>query len=111
MISTNKELQHLIQIVDKARICAGHPDDRFIKMLEKRKTKAINHTDESVAATIDVNLPVVLNGMTYTRTVRTQSCDILVARSKCTSCVKYRPVLRALFTKESKKTEEVYLCT
>ena len=83
--------------MDKARICPGHPDDRFIEMIEKCLI--------SVATTIDSALPVVLNGTTYIRAVRTQSCDILVVGSKCATCVKYRSVLRALFNKESKKRD------
>ena len=44
----------------------------------------------------------VLNGETYSQTVRSSSCELLIHGAKCSSCVAYRDPLRVLFNRWNK---------
>ena len=91
----------LISIVDKLKVCAGHPEKKFIDFVTSRKGKLLNKTGD-VTATID-EFVVSLNGEVYERTVRTASCELLIHGQKCVSCSMYRRTLRVLHDRWSKR--------
>ena len=92
-------LNMLVLLLDKSRICAGNPDEKFISMLQsKKQCQLLSKDAKSVIARVDDFLPVTLNGKEYGSTVRVSTCEMLVHGSKCASCVSYRDhSLRALY--------------
>ena len=100
--STNaEELARLLNLLDGLHICAGHPEDHFVRMLLAKKSKTLSHNGK-VAAYVD-NTRVELNGQTYLRTVRTSGCEITSNLVKCLPCSKYRSNLRSMYYKWSKR--------
>ena len=100
---TSASLAKLVDILDMASICPGHPDDNFLKMADSRKGKFTSVSEEVVAFTDD-HIPVTFNGSTFSRTLRTAACDILVHGGKCDACTAYRPQLRSMYSRWSRKT-------
>ena len=94
-IDTKTALNQLLKLVDTLNICAGHPDQHFLKLADSRKGKFLS-VAQSTIATLDANYPIVLNGQICSRTIRTTSCEILIHGSKCEACRKYRPSLRSM---------------
>ena len=43
------DLHHLLSAVDKLRVCAGHPDQQFIDMVEARKGKLYSPSGDTAA--------------------------------------------------------------
>ena len=39
LILNSESLQHLVEVLDNANACAGHPDDKFVKMMQTKKGK------------------------------------------------------------------------
>ena len=89
-----ESLQRLVDILDKATLCAGHPDDKFVRMMQSKKGRRLSTADGQTAAYLDENI-VTLNGQQYPCTVRSATCEILCCGSKCQSCVSYRDRLHA----------------
>ena len=106
-------------------MCPGHPDERFLNLADAKKGKFLSSSGD-IQAYVDRNGSVRLNGATYTSTVRTQRCQLLVRGAvKCSCCVNYRPTLRCMYhrwrkqqmkspsvvTSTSSHTNERYLST
>ena len=66
-------LQLLLSTIDNLHVCAGHPDAHFLEMAEAKKgtLKSING---SVAAYVDNNAPVEVDGKSYIKTLRSSGC-------------------------------------
>ena len=92
-------LQHLIHVLDTSTICAGHPDEKYVSMLEAKKGKRVIASDGCTSAYLDEQGQVTLNGHLYPFTVRSAGCEILCHGSKCHSCMSYRSVLRTMHTR------------
>ena len=54
-------LNHLLSTIDHLHVCAGHPDENFLRMVEDKKGKLIS-VKGTVAAYIDTNAYVELPG-------------------------------------------------
>ena len=54
-------------------------------------------------ACLETGFPVTLNGDVYYQTIRTTQCSLLVGQGKCSACKTYRPRLRAMWSRWSKK--------
>ena len=75
---------------------AGHPDQHFVDMVEARKEKLFTASG-TIAAFLDKSFQVALHGHSCLATVRMSGCQILCSTVKCTHCVGYRDVLRAMY--------------
>ena len=91
-----KSLLRLLDILETTRVCAGHPDEKFLTMSDSRKKKLD-------AVFVDDFCAVELNGMWFLRTVRSNDCHMLVHGTKCPACVKQRNNLRAKFNRWQKQ--------
>ena len=70
-------LSALLQTLDDCKICAGHPDNEFVSLLEKRKGKSISCGGHK-SAYLDRSIPVAdFDGATVSVTVRSSSCEII----------------------------------
>ena len=76
-------LQHLIHVLDTSTICAGHPDEKYVSMLEAKKGKRVIASDGCTSAYLDEQGQVTLNGHVYSFTVRSAGCEIVCHGSKC----------------------------
>ena len=102
MTIDSASLKRLIDIVDTASICPGHPDELFVKMAVSHKGKLVSVSGE-VVGFLDDHIPANVNGSTFSKTVRTVACDVLVHGAKCDTCKEYRPQLRAMYSRWSRK--------
>ena len=89
-------LNHLLSTIDHLHVCAGHPDENFLRMVEDKKGKLIS-VKGTVAAYIDTNAYVELNGQTYATTLRHSKCQLLTSAKKCIVCVNYRATVRSIY--------------
>ena len=98
-------MPQLISLLDRVSVCPGNPDSHFLAMADARKGKF-------PTAAIDESIPVIINGKTHSRTVRTNSCQIVVAVSdtRCSSCKSYRNQLRATYSRWLKKSPTLKKC-
>ena len=95
-------LQKLISILDEACICPGNPDSQFLPMATAHKGVFVSGSGEEKAR-LEKDFQVILNGDVYHQTIRTATCSLLVGQGKCSSCKSYRPQLRAMYSRWSKK--------
>lgn len=93
-------LQQLLSTIDRLNVCAGHPDAHFLEMMEAKKGSLKSATG-SVAAYVDANAAVKLNGQSYSKPLRSTSCQLLSSASKCPVCVSYRVTIRATYHRYS----------
>ena len=85
-------------MVDHLNVCPGHPDEKFVGFL-RRKKGLLRSRNGDVTASLDNHAPVLLNGVSYTETVRTTSCELLVQGIKYCSCLNFRPTLRSSYNR------------
>ena len=97
-------LQKLMLAADACTICPGNPDSHFVTMCEARKDQFVSVKGE-VTAYNDKNCIIDFGGKQYSRTVRTSNCSIGVTRGRCKSCAKFRPSLRARYSRWKKKSQ------
>ena len=95
---TPNSLSQLLNIVDHLNVCPGHPDEKFVGFL-RRKNGVLRSQNGDVMALQDNHAPVLLNGVSYTDTVRTTSCELLFQGIKCCSCLNFRPTLRSSYNR------------
>ena len=95
-------LQKLISILDEACICPGNPNDQILPMATAHKGVFVSGSGEEKAR-LEKDFQVILNGDVYHQTIRTTTCSLLVSQGKCSSCKSYRPQLRAMCSRWSKK--------
>ena len=98
-------LSQLLQLVEGSNVCPGNPDERFVELVSSKKGSKITSGDECTKAFIDDGYDVNFKGKVYTATVRTTSCTILTPGAKCLSCNQYRPLLRSLHSRWSRKSK------
>ena len=96
-------IQLLLTVLDTVLVCAGHPDEHLVEMAKAKKGTLLSKNDKEVHAALDSTAAVYLNGVTYTETIRSTSCQLLVYGSKCTSCVAYRNTLRSIYNQWKRK--------
>ena len=101
-ILTSPDLHKLICTLDVATICPGNPDDQYAPMVTAHKDVFMSAKGEEMAR-LETGFPVTLNGDVYYRTIRTTQCSLLVGQGKCSACKTYRPRLRAMWSRWSKK--------
>ena len=94
-INTKAALNQLLKLVDTLNICASHPDQHFLDLVDSRKGKFRSIRNNTVAFT-DTTYPISLNGEVYSWSIRTTACEVLVHGPKCEACKKYRSALRSL---------------
>ena len=99
-IEKKADIRRLFAILSGANVCAGHPDDKFIKMLNAKRRSSSGESSPY----LDSYASVQLNECTYSQTVRSPSCEMLSQGPKCPSCVEYRSVLRSAHNRWSKTT-------
>jgi len=92
-ILNSKTLSLMLIKVDRLSICAGQPDEHFVRMVAAKKGKVLSQ-DGKVAAYVDSD--------TCPRTVRTVDCELLSPTTKCQSCKAYRANLRSMYSRWSK---------
>lgn len=88
-------LKRLLTVVDKSKVCVGHPESNFVSMLKSRKGE-IKTADGAQTAYLDT-MTVHLDGNVYSETVRSANCELITHELKCGGCVGYRNTLRALY--------------
>ena len=96
-------IQLLLTVLDTALVCAGHPDEHLVEMAKVKKGTLLSKNGKEVHAALDSTAAVYLNGVTYTETIRSTSCQLLVYGSKCTSCVAYHNTLRSIYNQWKRK--------
>ena len=95
-------LQKLISILDEACICPGNPNDQILPMATAHKGVFVSGSGGEKAR-LEKDFQVILNGDVYHQTIRTTTRSLLVSQGKCNSCKSYRPQLRAMCSRWSKK--------
>ena len=97
-ISSSTTLNRLINTLHTGSICIGNPD--FVSVVRQSINTQLS------AAFID-NLSVSdSKGTTYTETVRTSSCEMLLTSevaARCSACSKYRGALRSIRSRQVKR--------
>ena len=78
-------LQRLLRAVDSLHVCAGHPEEEYVSLVEARKGKVRRGTSTKESAAIDEYFPVELNGQVYSKTVRSSDCEMIVHDVKCSA--------------------------
>lgn len=102
VITSYEGIPQLLSQLDQLRVCPGHPDPHFVAMVNTRKGK-ITSASGDIAAYVDANCAVELNGQTYNETIRSSRCHLLIRGMKCSECVSYRDTLRSIHHRWSKK--------
>ena len=72
-------------------------DEHLVEMAKAKKGTLLSKNGKEVHAALNSTAAVYLNGVTYTETIRSTSCQLLVHGSKCTSCIAYRNTLRSIY--------------
>ena len=60
-------------------------DEHLVEMAKAKKGTLLSENGKEVHAALNSTAAVYLNGVTYTKTIRSTSCQLLVHGSKCTS--------------------------
>ena len=60
-----------------------------------------------MAAVFEDDFPITMGGERYSSTIRTTGCHLLVHGTKCESCQDYRPLLRAMHSRWTRRSTEV----
>lgn len=99
---TNESFLSLISVLEHSCVCPGHPDERFISMIEAKKGRLLSR-DKSEASHIDNFAPVSIDDKVYYKTVRCSGCELLVHKGKCSACIHYRGTLRKIYHRWQKQ--------
>ena len=90
-------------MLDTARVCPGNPEEHFIPLAEAHKGE-FKTSSGQVKARVEKGFCVEANGNVYLQTIRTTSCSLLVGQGTCSSCKSYRPQLRSMHSRFTKKS-------
>ena len=85
---TSDSLVDLLNLVDKISICAGQPHNHYIKMVSAKRG-LLKLQDGSTMADVDDYASVKMNGYLFSKTIRTNKCELLIHGVKCNSCSTY----------------------
>ena len=100
---TQSTLHKLLSFVEKCKVCPGHPDLKFVKMVKERKGVLLSQA-QTIAAQVDDYSPVFFQGESFMSTVRISTCELLNAKAiRCAACKKYRNSLRSIYHRWSKQ--------
>ena len=93
-ITSFAQLESLCNSLSTMKICSGNNDESFLKLLDKRGGLIMNN--KSVTAFLDKN--------PHSTTVRHINCPLICVdrESRCSSCLQYRPTLRAMHSRSEK---------
>lgn len=94
-------LNHLLTVINKSKVCVGHPDKNFVSMLNSRKGE-IKTADGVQSAYLDQSMTVSMDGQSYSETVRSAKCELITHGVRCSECVNYRSTLRSLYQRWQK---------
>ena len=86
------DLHHLLSTVDKLHVCACHPDQQFVDMVEAREGKQNSPSGDTTAFVDRKILP-------------SNTCEMLTFSVKCAPCVRYRGTLRAIHHRWSRNKQ------
>ena len=75
----------MLSILDTSNICAGHPEEDYIRMVESRRGKVVALVDTS---------PFTVEGKIFDKTIQSSACEVIVKSKKCSACVSIRGTLR-----------------
>ena len=95
-------LKALVSLLDRLKVCPGHPDKKFVEMVEAKKGKLYSPAG-SLNPYLDKNAAVRLNGIGYGATVRSKGCTIVTPGVCCTECTRYRDALRSVLHRWQKR--------
>ena len=95
-ISSPEDINGILTLLDSLVLCSGHPDSHLVEMATSRK-----HFEARTAAFVDSQSDYNIGSETYSTTVRTKSCSMLVSTQsrKCSACVRYRSTLRTMYNR------------
>ena len=100
---TQSTLHKLLSFVEKCKVCPGHPDLKFVKMVKERKGVLLSQA-QTIAAQVDDYSPVFFQGESFMSTVRISTCELLNAKAiRCAACKKYCNSLRSIYHRWSKQ--------
>lgn len=96
-LTTIDSFSLLVKLLNSLHICSGNQDRKYTEMCEAKGGKLCSHTGKVVAYL----------HRTYQKTVRPQSCMLLIEgkKARCEECVSYRYNLRSIYTNYMKKKE------
>ena len=104
-IESTDLIHQLLSKIDRLRVCAGHPDQHFIEMVQAKSKKGeLLSSTGTMTGYIDRAAPVDMNGQTFSVTLRSSSCQLLTPTTKCPVCVAYRDTVRSMHHRWVKKT-------
>ena len=98
--------QVLLTTLDDSHVCPCNPDSNFIEMARSYRGTFVS-VSGSVKGKLDDAFSVAVGGETFSRTVRTASCTLLVKGGRCTACRAYRGQLRAMYRRWSTRRSQV----
>ena len=106
-VDTDKDLAELIRCVDRAVLCPGNPEEKFVTAckLKGGEMKGARGLGDTVAY-VDNSPAVDAGGKLYQCTVRRVDCDVLCERtgqypSRCKTCQAFRSTLRKSTSRQS----------
>ena len=91
--------------MDKLSICAGQPDNHYIKMVSAKRG-LLKLQDGSTMADVDVYVSVKMNGYLFSKTIRANKCQLLIHGVKCNSCSTYRATLGVMYNRWLRRSSE-----
>ena len=76
LITEKSDVRKLFELLSCANVCVGHPDDKFVRMLNAKHGK-FRSSGRGCSAYLDSYASIQLNGDTHSQTVRSSSCEML----------------------------------
>ena len=95
---TRESLKLLVNTVDRANVCSGHPDEKFCEFLRDRKGKLFGRCNQETAF-LDSYAPVECNGAIFQETVRSAKCIMLSTANRCNVCTSARAAIRSAYNR------------
>ena len=87
-----ESLQEVLNTINQLHLCAGHPDQKFVDMVDAK----LFTLSGQISAYVDRKSFIALDRNIYHATVRPASCQLLSSSAKCFQCVNYRNTLRSI---------------
>ena len=99
-VITADDINEMLVVLQQHKICPRNPDNRFVSMMEIRKTVFMKSRKASLVSAYLDHTTVVVGGSSYNKTVRVCGCDVIVpvGSTRCASCTKYRSTLRVSYS-------------
>ena len=105
ILTTLEDVQSLLNNMDIAMVCPGHPDPEFIRCIESSKNKVFLTQSKDILAKVDAFATVTFKGVTYSKTIRPNKCHMIVQLGRCTSCTQTRQCIVQRYQRWKKKQE------